>query len=299
MELRQLQYFLIVAQEQSFSNAAKAGFISQQALSKSISALESELNVQLFYRTPQGVELTEFGYILLKKAYSITNSTNDILMEFQHMHNDQSFELKLGITAGVDDWLDLDRLLLFQERNSRYNICTVVTDDRDIEQSIISEEMEIGIMGARGSTSKLDFFCLMESTTLLAINKQNPLSKKTSISIDELKSERFIFSSADYYASNRMKTICNMAGFVPHVVHQSANNKYIVNLVAHNQGVFFFPKSSIKDFQHPDIRVIPIKDDPKVFSIHLAKRKEILLSTGAQLLFDHIMDVFKTSEKVV
>lgn len=293
MELRQLQYFLIVAQEQSFSKASKEGFISQQALSKSISALEAELNTQLFIRTPQGVELTEFGHILLNKAYSITNSVNDTVMEFQHLHNSQSFDLKLGITAGVESWIDLEHLLLFQEKYPKYTICTIVTNDRDIEKSMISEKMELGILGARGNTSKLDFICLRESSTLLAVNKRNPLSLHSALSIDELKKERFIFSSSDYYASDRMKIICNMAGFVPHVVHQTVNTEFIVDLISHNQGIFLFPATSAAVFQHPNIRIVPIKDDPKVFSIHLAKKKGGTLSKGGQLLFDHIIQEFQ------
>ena len=65
MELRQLQYFLMVAQEQSFAKAAKKTYVSQQALSKSVLSLEQELGVPLFERLPHGVELTEYGLTLL------------------------------------------------------------------------------------------------------------------------------------------------------------------------------------------------------------------------------------------
>ena len=64
MEFRQLQHFLVVAQELNFSKAAQKSYITQQALSKSIKILEKELGVPLFERLPRGLALTEYGTVL-------------------------------------------------------------------------------------------------------------------------------------------------------------------------------------------------------------------------------------------
>ena len=83
MELRQLQYFLTVAEEESFIKASKRAYVSQQALSKSIMSLEQELNTTLFIRGPHGVKLTEAGQLLFRRAYNISYYISDTIREIQ------------------------------------------------------------------------------------------------------------------------------------------------------------------------------------------------------------------------
>jgi DNA-binding transcriptional LysR family regulator len=68
VDLRRLRYFVLVAEEQSFSRAARRAGISQQALSNQIKSLEREIDCVLFFRTTRQVELSPAGRALLPKA---------------------------------------------------------------------------------------------------------------------------------------------------------------------------------------------------------------------------------------
>lgn len=290
MELRQLQYFLMVAQEQSFAKAAKKTYVSQQALSKSVLSLEQELGVPLFERLPHGVELTEYGQTLLKKAYRITNSVNEAVSEIHNMKDNVGRTIQLAITTGVEDTFQVKDLLRFQDIYPQYRISTIASTDREIERMMLSEKIELGILGARGDSSKLDFTCLRESATLLAVHKDNPLSQRASVCLEDLKEECFISGASDYYANNRMRAICNMLGFTLDVRHQTENITYIAQLVDNGQGIFLCPATSMESFDYPNIRLVPIRDDPKIFSVHLATKKNHLLSAGAALFRDFILE---------
>jgi len=290
MELRQLQYFLMVAQEQSFAKAAKKTYVSQQALSKSVLSLEQELGVPLFERLPHGVELTEYGQTLLKKAYRITNSVNEAVSEIHNMKDNVGRTIQLAITTGVEDTFQVKDLLRFQDIYPQYRISTIASTDREIERMMLSEKIELGILGARGDSSKLDFTCLRESATLLAVHRDNPLSQRASVCLEDLKEECFISGASDYYANNRMRAICNMLGFTPDVRHQTENITYIAQLVDNGQGIFLCPATSMESFDYPNIRLVPIRDDPKIFSVHLATKKNHLLSAGAALFRDFILE---------
>ena len=290
MELRQLQYFLMVAQEQSFAKAAKKTYVSQQALSKSVLSLEQELGVPLFERLPHGVELTEYGQTLLKKAYRITNSVNEAVSEIHNMKDNVGRTIQLAITTGVEDTFQVKDLLRFQDIYPQYRISTIASTDLEIERMMLSEKIELGILGARGDSSKLDFTCLRESATLLAVHKDNPLSQRASVCLEDLKEECFISGASDYYANNRMRAICNMLGFTPDVRHQTENITYIAQLVDNGQGIFLCPATSMESFDYPNIRLVPIRDDPKIFSVHLATKKNHLLSAGAALFRDFILE---------
>ena len=71
MDFRQLSYFAAVAEERHLGRAAERLHISQPPLTRHIKALESDLGVQLFTRTPRGMLLTEAGETLLKDAHAI------------------------------------------------------------------------------------------------------------------------------------------------------------------------------------------------------------------------------------
>lgn len=293
MELRQLQYFLIVTQELSFSKAAKKAYVSQQAISKAIQSLEDDLGVSLFTRLPHGVELTNYGQMLLKKAYSISNSVNEISFEMHAAKNNIQSLIPLAITAGAVSWLDVKKLLAFHDAYPDYHISTFVSADKDIEHDMIAEKIELGIMGSRGTTSKLEFTSLMEASTYLAVNRKNPLSEMNSVSLEDLKDQNFIIGSDDFYGCNQVKTLCNANGFSLNVLHQTHDISYVMKLLSFNEGVFLCPEPTLKLFGDKDIRLIPIRNDPKIYSIQLTCKKNATLSKGAALLKDYLLKKLK------
>jgi DNA-binding transcriptional LysR family regulator len=291
MELRQLQYFLLVSQELSFVKASKKAYISQQALSKSISSLEKELGIPLFDRHPHGVALTTYGQVLAKKAYRITASVNQVYSDLHNMKANLCNTIQLAITTGVEDCFPINDLLRFQEIHPQYRISTVANNDVKIEEWLFSEKIELGLLGAKGDESKFDFIPLRQSGTLLAVHKDNPLSRKDSVRIEDLKNERFLFSSGDYYVNNRLLAICNLSGFTPEIMHQTENIIYISQLVANNQGIFLSPDHSAKFFEHPDVRLIPMENDPLIFCVCLVIKKNKPLSEGAGLFKKYVLEI--------
>jgi LysR family transcriptional regulator of gallate degradation len=96
MDVRQLAYFLKVAQRRSITAAASELRIAQPSLTKSIRMLEKELGVSLFERLPRGVELTEFGRSLLRHAESIQVQFQDALGELESIRAGVVGEVKVG-----------------------------------------------------------------------------------------------------------------------------------------------------------------------------------------------------------
>ena len=170
MEFRQLQHFLVVAQELSFTRAAEKAYVSQQALSKSVIALEKELGVTLFERLPRGLELTPYGQLLLKRSYHISTLINETITDIHNMDEAYSTNIRLAITAGVEDTFPVSILFRFQREHPQYRINTIIHNDRLIEDRLIAEQLELGLMGARGDTVRLDFYPLIRSETIRKVN---------------------------------------------------------------------------------------------------------------------------------
>ena len=102
MELRQLRYFLTVAEELHFGRAAEREHIAQPAFSQQVRRLEQELGVQLFDRTSRRVQLTEPGRLFVELARSILDQTNDAIALVRQAAHGKEGRLRLAYANGSD-----------------------------------------------------------------------------------------------------------------------------------------------------------------------------------------------------
>lgn len=110
MELRQLRYFVAIAEHGAFSKAADKVFVAQSALSHQLAQLEDELGVQLLLRTRRGVELTEPGRVFLAHAISILRQTEDARSSVRSVMGEPSGKVVFGIPHSVSNALALPLL---------------------------------------------------------------------------------------------------------------------------------------------------------------------------------------------
>src|ERR1041385_1486809 len=99
MELYHLRTFVIVAEEKNVTRAAKRLFMTPPAVSAHIKALEEELNVTLFVRTPQGMQITEKGALLKAKAEQTLRSAQDMVNHATQMQDYLMGRLAFGLRS--------------------------------------------------------------------------------------------------------------------------------------------------------------------------------------------------------
>lgn len=113
MELRQLKYFLAVADTRSFVNAASNLYVSRQAISKAIAQLEEELKVDLFMRNSNGAFLTPAGVMLYDRVRGIIMELSEIGDEMQRYGTRYQQRMRLAFSVGTTQLFE-QRLLQFQ-----------------------------------------------------------------------------------------------------------------------------------------------------------------------------------------
>ncbi len=101
MELNHLQTFIVVAEERNVTRAAERLFMTPSSVSAHIKALEDELNVMLFVRKPQGMEITEHGNILRTKAESILRGVQDMVDLSIKLQTSLVGNIRIGLSAST------------------------------------------------------------------------------------------------------------------------------------------------------------------------------------------------------
>ena len=96
MELRVLNYFLMVAREENITRAARLLHVTQPTLSRQLMQLEEELGVRLFHRGKHNVSLTEDGMLLRRRAQELVALSEKTKMELQHKEETPVGEIAIG-----------------------------------------------------------------------------------------------------------------------------------------------------------------------------------------------------------
>jgi len=102
MELYQLRTFVTVADTGNLTQAAERLFTSQPAVSAHVKALEEELEIKLFNRTPKGMRLTENGIALREKAQLVLNAVNDLKLKAKTLQGILTGQAKIGLNADAE-----------------------------------------------------------------------------------------------------------------------------------------------------------------------------------------------------
>src|SRR3954469_17676714 len=105
MELRDIEYFAVIAQHGHLGRAAEALGLSQPALSKSLRRLEDALEAKLVKRTPKGVETTPEGSALLQRVRGLRLSLQDVAREVKDVSAGRVGHLRVGIGESIAEYL--------------------------------------------------------------------------------------------------------------------------------------------------------------------------------------------------
>src|SRR5690625_2780232 len=169
MELRHLRYFVTVADELSFSGAARVLRISQPPLSQQIAALEKELGVRLFDRTSRRVELTDTGRALLHEAREVLRRTADIQRTAAGAVDGRvERPLRLGsIPSGVAQLLPAV-IPAFRRRHPHVSLLVEAHDVADQVHALLRGELDVGVLRTVDPVAGLDLATITEEPLMVA-----------------------------------------------------------------------------------------------------------------------------------
>ena len=122
MNLRQLKYFLVIAEQGTFLKASEKVYIAQSALSHQIALLEEELGTSLFHRSRRGVTLTEAGEVLMAHAKSILRQVDDARESLASLTDSPAGKVTFGIPHSVSNALALPILQSVRRDLPRVNL---------------------------------------------------------------------------------------------------------------------------------------------------------------------------------
>jgi len=261
MDLRQLRYFHAVAEELSFSKAARRLRIAQPALSRAVQELEGEIGAQLLDRNRRSTRLTPAGAVLLREAELIFERLGETLRKVRRAAAGEVGELRLGY-IGPPTRAFLGSLL--KAYHERFPGITIVLEERTPErvwEMVSKGRLSVGLTRpvlaheALGLKSLL----LLEETLCVALPTDHPLARAESVSWPDLENENIVILARREGAGSHdaILAACSEAGFSPRIAHTPSVIGTILRYVEARSGIGIVPESVLPET--PDVRLIPLE----------------------------------------
>mgnify|MGYP001942719794 CR=1 FL=1 len=231
MDLRSLQYFIAVFEQQSLSSAAKVCFIAQPSISSAVAQLEQTLETQLFIRHARGVKNTESAERLYPLAKKLLGQADAIKVLFKEKNTKQAFYL--GVTRGLGVERMSTLLKDFTASQPLMELTLVSHTDHCDARIITKEELD----------EKEHFISLWQEDYLLALPYNHTLSLKDAVTMKDLDALPFI-QRAQCNAWNTLNDTMTLSGLSVDIRASIRTIDYALGLVQAGLGCALVPAHS-------------------------------------------------------
>jgi len=255
MEIRQIRYFVAVAEEENFSAASRRLHVSQPPITRQIQQLEAEMGVQLFDRHQKGVSLTPAGEAFLDEARQILTRLQVATERSRAAALGEIGSIEVGYFGSPIYSVIPDIVRKFRESHHNISVSLNPVNKRDQIEFIKDGSLHMGFGRYYPHVEGIEVETVCYEQVMLAISASHSLAGKKTVSLSQLREERMIvFPKANRpsFADEVIRILRN-SGFEPHVEHEAADLSTALALTASGLGICPVP-DSIQQLAWPNIR---------------------------------------------
>ncbi|PON14607.1 LysR family transcriptional regulator [Candidatus Entotheonella serta] len=263
MELRHIQYFLVVAEELHFGRAAARLHITQPPLSQQIRQLEDEMGVLLFQRTKRRVQLTDAGRAFQAAAAQMLEQARQAARLAQQTHRGEIGPLTVGFVGSAMAGRFSELLLAYRTRFPKVNLTLLELTTSQQVEALRQRRIDIGVLRpfhpirAEG----LAFETIDREPFVVVLPKAHPLAALRRIPLSALAHENIIMVPVDLEpgVEDDIVAFCQQAGCYLQRLPGATQLLTVIGLVAAGMGLSLVP-ASMRTVQWKGIVYRPVQD---------------------------------------
>ncbi len=282
MNLRHVRAFVAVAEELSFTKAARRLHISQPPLSRQIQQLEREVGVRLFVRGPRRIELTDRGRLLLDEAKRLSAIVDEFLETAQRVKRKSAGVLRVGIAWGL--WTALNRIRTHYAKDhpgveiTSEDLC-LRGDSLTPTEAFRRQRIDVALMRAPVDAPSVDYETLFSERIVVLIRSDHPLARARHVTLQQLTNEKLLLFERKLspVLYDRILELYAAAGIVPRIVHTKTSPIEQAGLMQVASGEGIYPSVNSRFTQpHAAIGVaeLPLAEPDASIPVLLAWRRD-------------------------
>ncbi|HST72306.1 MULTISPECIES: LysR substrate-binding domain-containing protein [Kocuria] len=264
MEIRQLNYFIAVAEERHFGRAAKRLHMAQPPLSQQIRQLEEQLGVRLLDRTTRRVDLTAAGQVLLDRGRRIVNDLEALRADVYQVGQGATGVLRVGFSGSATYGFMPGIVRRAKEAMPGLSL--------SLHGEMLTPAMEVGLrehtldaalLRPPVASPDLDYRTVSREPLVVALPSFSALAGDRPLALHELHDQEFITYPPDSVLYRTVADLCRQAGFRPRIAQVAAETATLLSFVAAGGGVAVVP-ATVRAFQLEGVLYRDIEHSPRI-----------------------------------
>jgi DNA-binding transcriptional LysR family regulator len=244
MELHQLEYFVAVAEEASFTRAASRVHVAQPGVSAQVRRLESELGQRLLDRSGRTVRLTAAGAAVLPFARAALDAVTNARLAVDELTGLVRGQVTIGMVSGCA--LPVLAELLAGFRKQYPGVAISLTEDNSdrLVEMLGDGRLDLALIGAAGEpVPNVSTAVLIDEELAAAVAPGHPLAAEETVTIKALRDEPLVSLPRGTGVRAALDAACAAAGFEPRIVFEASALPMVVTMAAQGLGLAVVPES--------------------------------------------------------
>ncbi len=247
LQTRHIRYFLAVGEELNFHRAAERLHVSQPALWRQIRDLEDEVGVKLLERMPRGISLTPAGETFLEECRDLLNHMETSCARARRVAQGLVGTLHIACNDVASRRRELPRFLkAFREAHPEISIQLHGLMSQQQVTALRNGSIDAGFLCRYvGERTEFEYLRIGQDNFVLAIPRDHPLTRRTSIRLADLAGEPLILPNPSYNSAiyDRLLDSFHKGGLVPQITQHADTEATVLNMVTARMGLAFLTSS--------------------------------------------------------
>ncbi|MEO1209708.1 MAG: LysR substrate-binding domain-containing protein [Cyanobacteria bacterium J06638_20] len=245
IELRQLRYFVAVAEELNFTRAAERLQIAQPPLSRQIQALEKALGLELLERSQRRVQLTPAGNVFLEECRRLLAQLDVSIDLTQRTARGETGQLSIGFEGSSQNDLLVKAVRLFHTQFPEVELVLQELSSGEQVEALRRHQIGLGFLEPNLPMDDLSVEVLQSEPLVVVLAETHALSNQPHIRLSQLAEDSWITGSRKTYCGLLIQILnaCRQAGFDPRIGHETNDMQMLLGFVAAGLGVTLLPTS--------------------------------------------------------
>lgn len=295
LEIRHLEYFLVLSETLHFKKAADKLSITQSALSQQIQRLEAILGQTLFIRTNRKVMLSHSGTLFVKESQSILNQVDRSLDSWKSQVAGGQGILKIGFVGSAMHTYLPHLINEFTQQYPDVQFSFKDLSNKDQLSALEKLDIDVGFLRSAYSITNMDSISVFKENFTLVLPKDHWIDADSFDHMGQLSEESFILFPNDqsqmYF--DQILRVCADQGFRPKISHQAIHGPTIFRLVENGFGVSIVPKSLIDEHNY-QVKYIELTEVPQKTELFATWNKH-----NQNPALGYLLEVMKGENKAV
>ena len=275
MNLRDLRYFIALAETRHFGRAAEACFVSQPTLSTQLKKLEEELGVALFERAPRNILLTPAGEQILRHAKLALSHVGTMQEIAKHTKDPESASIRLGIFPTLAPYLLPHVVPKLRKRFPNLELLLIEEKTEILIHQLRDGLIDAAILAEPLTEEQFESMHLFTEPFVLALPEKHPLSNQLTLGMGELEQQHLLLLEDGHCLRDQALAVCALSGASEKEGFRATSLETLRQMVAAGVGITLLPMLAVKPPvpKSPYIRLLPFRNPAPTRRIALFWRK--------------------------